>query len=45
MAGIGLAVGLTVAAEDLRHLEGGTSHARWLSLTAVPRAEAASPAA
>src|SRR5262249_58610951 len=31
MAGIGLAIGFTVAAEDIRHLESRASHARWLS--------------
>jgi hypothetical protein len=44
MAGIGLAIGLTVAAEDIRHLEGGATHARWLSPTVSTPAEAASPA-
>ena len=29
MAGIGLAIDLTVAAEDIRHLEHWTSHADW----------------
>ncbi len=32
VAGIGLAIGLTVAAEDVRHLERGTSHAVWPAL-------------
>jgi hypothetical protein len=31
VAGIDLAIGRTVAAEDLRHLERGTSHASWFS--------------
>ena len=42
VAGIGLAIGFTVAAKDIRHLKGGASHARWLS-SPTP-AEAASPA-
>jgi hypothetical protein len=44
VAGIGLAIGFTVAAEDIRYLKGGTSHARWLSPTACIPPEAASPA-
>jgi hypothetical protein len=44
VAGIGLAIGFTVAAEDIRHLEVGTSHARGLSPTARIPPEAASPA-
>jgi hypothetical protein len=44
VAGIGLAIGFTVAAEDIRHLEVGTSHARWLSPTVSTSPEAASPA-
>jgi hypothetical protein len=44
VAGIGLAIGLAVVTEDFRHLKGGTSHACWLSPTALTPAEAASPA-
>jgi hypothetical protein len=44
VAGISLAIGFAVAAEDFRHLKGGTSHARWLSPTLSAPAEAASPA-
>jgi hypothetical protein len=44
MAGIGLAIGFTVAAEDIRHLKGGASHARSLSPTGSTPPEAASPA-
>ena len=44
MAGIGLAIRFTVAAEDIRHLEGRTPHARRLSPTASTPTAAASPA-
>src|SRR5262249_49133223 len=44
VAGIGLAIDLTVAAEDIRHPEPGTSHPDWLSPTVSTPAEAASPA-
>src|SRR5262245_50870587 len=44
VAGIGLAIGLAVVAEDFRYLKGGTSHACWLSPTACIPPDAASPA-
>jgi hypothetical protein len=44
VAGIGLAIGLTVAAEHIRHLKDGTSHVRWLSPAVSTPAEAAAPA-
>src|SRR5262249_37518012 len=36
VAGIGLAISRTVAAEDIRHLEGGTRHASWLRPLRTP---------
>lgn len=33
VTGIGFTIGRSVAAEDIRHLKGGASHARWLSPT------------
>jgi hypothetical protein len=44
VAAIGLAIGLAMAAEDIRHLKGGASHACWLNPTVSTPAEAASPA-
>src|SRR5215467_7131726 len=44
VAGVGLAIGRTVAAEHIRHLQSGASHARCLSPTVSTPAEAASPA-
>src|SRR5262249_49314794 len=44
VAGVGLAIGLAVAAEDICHLEGRASHARWLSPMVSTPAAAASPA-
>ena len=44
VGGVGLAIGFTLAAEDIRHLEGRASHARWLSPMVSASAGAASPA-
>jgi hypothetical protein len=43
VTGIGLAIGFTVAAEHIRHLEGRASHACWLSPTVSTAAAPASP--
>ena len=44
MAGIGLAIRFTMAAEDIRHLEGRTPHRARLSPTVSTPTAAASPA-
>ena len=43
VAGIGLAIGLAVAAEDIRHLQGGASHVSSLSSAARTPLETPSP--
>src|SRR5262245_60432509 len=44
VVGIGLAIGLAVATEHIRHLEGRASHARWFSPMVSTPAAARSPA-
>ena len=43
VAGVGLAIDLTMAAEDICHLEGRASHVRWLRPTVSTLAALASP--